>query len=579
MTGNYWTDKANARLGRRRLLQVAGAGSLAAAGAAVVGCGDDDDDAAPAGSPGTGTQSEQPKRGGIYRVSTTGSAPTLDMYRTTSFLTAPIAGGVLSHLMINQGDTREEYPTFRVQPDLAASYETPDPLTYNFRLRPNIKIHPPISRLMNAEDVALSWERFNGRTQGSQPAAYLAELNMIDSLRAVDPTTVQIKLKRPFGPLLNKLADDYFFVVYPREVGTGFDPTRTLVGTGPWMLTEYTNNVGHKLRRHPEWHLGPDKPYLEGVDSAVVPEYATSVTQLMAGNLDTLGNLTPDDVLRARDQIRGSHVWSGIDPYMACVSFSAEPNAPWRDVRVRQAISMALDRDAIYELLYDAKKLTNAGLQVEVKHHNMYPVGYGNRYWVDPNSAPANVRPLFKYDPDGARRLLTEAGFPNGFSAPYHYSEIYGQNFKQNAEIVQQMLGRVGIRLTSVVEDVTTYTSRTNVGNYDGLAFIYWGFAYPEHLLEFLYQPGAPRNTSKVNDPQITERMNAIIAEQSADRRAQMIKDIQTLLAEKMYYVPAVYDSGPRWNVSQPHIKNAGQFRTVRSGGTSVGNVNLWLDK
>jgi ABC-type transport system substrate-binding protein len=242
-------------------------------------------------------------------------------------------------------------------------------------------------------------------------------------------------------------------------------------------------------------------------------------------------------------------------------------------------MSMALDRDSIYEALYDLKRLTSAGIKIDVRQHNLVSAGMP-QYWLDPAKADPAVRPFLKYDPDGAKKLLADAGFANGFTANYHYpaAAAFGPSYAQEAELIQEMLGKVGIKLTAVVENGADYGTKTFLGQYDGIAYIIFGAAYPEHQLELRYLPG-PQNTSHVDDPDITAKVNAILAELNLDKRIQMIRDIQNPLADKMYYVPLVNSAGPAWYAAQSYVKNAGTYMTARLFQTTIEDTYLWLDK
>lgn len=581
---NYWVRLQRRRLSRRKLLGAVGAGGAVLATAALVGCGG-------RGAPGsedikTGAAADEgePKRGGTLRLSATGSPPNLDPYRTMSHLTRGIAGGVYSNLFMNKGAPSSTFPSFEVEPDIAESYEiSENGYVYTIRLRSNARFHPPVSRPVTAQDVVFSFNRFLGRIPGLEPAPNRDQFDVLDSVEARDERTVVLTLKQPFAPLINRLADDYNAVIMPQEAGTAFDPTQTMVGAGPWIFVENVPSTVTRLRRNPDWHLGPDRPYLDAIEVNVIPEYATALNQFLGGNLDYLG-IQSEDVLRVKNAIPDARFDYIVNPYLGYIAFSnlsGDPSTPWADPRVRHAISMAIDHEAIFNALYNAPQLREAGFDIPFRQHNLIPAG-ATGYWLDPNGdeIDSTVAKYFKYDPAAAKALLAEAGYPNGFSAPYHYTEIYGAGWKLVAELIPQYLGQVGIRLNSVVEDyASVYAVKTFRGDFDGLSFQYQGFVEPGDYLTSMYTPGASRNHSKVNDPGLLQKIQAIQANLDADDRRQQIRRLQNELAEKMYYVPVVYDSGPSWTVVQPWVRGAFTHRTARSGGYSQGYSRMWLER
>lgn len=585
-----WAGRTRQGLGRRRLLKGVAGGAGGLAGLAFVACGGGSDKSdksvgsgAATAAGGTAAAAGKPKRGGTLRIAANASPPTLDPFKTASSYTRSYSGGVYSTLFNPKGVPADQFPSFELTPDAAESYEvTGDGLQYTVKLRKNVKYQPPVDRLMTAEDVVYSFDRFLGKAGDNTPAPNIDQFDMLDSVSAPDASTVVFKLKRPFATFVSRLADEYNVALMPKETGTAFDPSKTMVGSGPWVMVENVPSQSTKFRRFADWHLGPERPYIDTIDVSVVPQFATQLNQYLAGNIDTIALQGSDDILRARDQVKGGDLRSQLPTYMGYVGFSGnEPNAPWKDPRVRHAVSMALDRDAMFEALYDAKKLTNAGLKVQARHHNLIPAGLG-KYWLDPtgDKIDAKVKPFFKYDPEGAKRLLAEAGYKDGFTANYHYTITFGERYKLCAELVPQYLSKVGIKLNTIVDDyASAYVTKTFRGDFDGLAFLYQGFPQPDDYLTSMYTPGASRNHSKVNDAPLVARINDIQATRDDAQRTQKILDIQNYLGEQMYYVPAVYDSGPIWNGSLPQLKDSANWLTSRSGGYSVGYSHWWLDR
>ncbi len=598
---SYWQRYWRRRLSRRGLLRGAAIGTAGLAAAAVVGCGDDEEGAAPttpaattpgATTPGatataTATATPAPVQGGIRKASATRGPPTLDPDKTNSYLTRIAnTGRVYSKLYSQVGvpfTEPERYPPTVFAGDAAESLPeiTDDGLTYIIKLRNNVKYHPPTSRFMDSEDVVQAWKRMKGELD-VDPSPSLGALSNIDTFTAIDALTVRITLTSPLGTFINRLADDFHLALVPKEIGTAFDPLKTMVGSGPWMFKEDIPSVSNTYLRNPEWHQAPGvRPYIDQIDTAIVPEASLRLTQFLDGKLDSQGIL-PADLKRVLETFPDGTVYGSLSGYSVGIGFSGIEAGPWNDPLVRQAISLALDRDALFDALYDPAKVEAAGLEPpEVKWHSHINLGFGG--FGRDTRTDAALKEFFgsgdrAKDIADAKQLLEDAGYGGGFTVNYHYTKDYGANWTLHAELMQQMLADIGINAVAVVEPIRgDYYTKTFLGNFDGLGVFYFTQTEAGDLLEQVYVPGGSRNFGKIDDPSLTAKINAIQIEGDSDERKQMILDIQDELAQKMYYVPGIHDTGPSWTVWNPRIKNAGQHLTIRGGTGDNTDANIWI--
>jgi peptide/nickel transport system substrate-binding protein len=191
---------------------------------------------------------------------------------------------------------------------------------------------------------------------------------------------------------------------------------------------------------------------------------------------------------------------------------------------------------------------------------------------------------FFKYDPDGAKKLLAEAGFPNGFSnVKLHYPNIFGAGYNTIAELMVQMLTKIGVNLQLTVDDYQgVYVPRTRQGNYDGMAFIPYGTYFePGEVLTGMYLTGGNRNNSVlsglIQDAELENKIKAIESNLNENTRKQQILDIQNELAQKMYFVPTQAGAAPTVNAFHPYMNNVLEFKTL--GGISNNSVYFWSSK
>jgi peptide/nickel transport system substrate-binding protein len=582
MAGNYWDNYWRERRSRRRFLGGAVAAGAGASALALVGCGDDDDDDSPdqlatptAGANATATPVDPlagaKKNSGVLKLDTTGDAPTLDPYGNISFLTKGNAAYHYSRLFAYKAGPGIAYGSVRPTPDAAQSAEsTPDGLKWTVKLRNNVKFHeiaPVNGRLMNSEDVKLTWERATSPTSTNKPTL------PVDKVEYPDANTIVFSLKTPTATFLDDLADTNVLFIMPKEAfNGGFDPAKISIGSGPWVWKSYEPTVKKIVTRHPNWHLGVQSgaPFFDSIEVAIIPEYANRLAQFKAGNTDVSG-INGEDLPDLIKQIPNARIEARTGPTLSFTFFDPEgiSTGVFKDPRVRQAISMSYDRNALMELGYNVKKLRDAGLKVETKWHNLIPAGE-TAWWVDPtSSAMGDAAKYFKYDPTAAKQLLSAAGFANGLDAgTYQYTaNRYGKLFNDIAEANIPFQQAIGVRTTTDVQDYASkYITQTFLGNFKGIAFGY-ETPFPEagsYLTRFFTDN--PTNHSKIKDPEMEALAKAAQVELSEEKRKQIFADIQKKNAEKMYYIPNVAGAGTGWAAAQPYMRNYPEFVTKAYG-------------
>jgi ABC-type transport system substrate-binding protein len=335
--------------------------------------------------------------------------------------------------------------------------------------------------------------------------------------------------------------------------------------------------------KHAEWH-GKGQynlPFFETAELSIIPEYANRLAQFLAGNIDG-SDINGLDLPNVVKQVSDVNVEGRAGPTLSFFFFDSNPESPWnKDPRVRQAVSMSINRDDLTELGYNVKALRDAGLTVETPYHNLIPAGE-TRWWLDPLSADqGESSKFFKYNPTEAKALLSAAGFANGLDAgTYQYTaNRYGKVFNDIAEQNIQYLAEVGIRTTTDVQDYASkYITQTFLGNFSGIAFGYQT-PFPEagsYLLRFFTD--VPTNHSRIKDPALTKIAQDQAVELDEEARKELFWEAQRLNAEKMYYVPNQAGSGTGWTGYQPAIRNAVEYNTKAYGAPTETLVYFWRD-
>jgi peptide/nickel transport system substrate-binding protein len=501
------------------------------------------------------------RRGGILNAAWPSDPPTLDPYVQPATYTKGFASMVYGRLFKFKGGPGIRGTDAKPAGDLAESAEsTPDGLTWTVKLRPNAKFHavaPVNGRDVTTDDVKFSWERATG-----EKGVNRASFDFVDKAEFADPKTIVFKLKEPNAAFLEVLADLNLLWIMPREADGRFDTATAAIGSGPWIMESYTPSVGFKFRRNPDWYEN-GFPLLDGVNLTIIKEYANGLAQLQTGSLDLYG-INANDVVDVKKQMPQLQVSGELGIGLNQCYFDGNASAPWRDARVRQAISMALDRDALLDLAYNVKKLRAGGIDVEAPWNNVIPAGH-TRFWLDPQSdAHGETGRFFKHDPAEAKKLLAAAGFPNGFETKYQFSaNVYGAVHNLVAEASAEFLNQIGVKTNIEAQDYNAkYYTQTYRGQFDGIAFgpettFPEAGSYP--IRQFTPNP---LNKSRANDPMLEKLARDQQKELNEEKRRDIFHQIQRTHAAQMYLIPSSYGGGVGWSGHQPWLKNSLDFRT-----------------
>src|SRR5579875_2805059 len=358
---SYWDQLRLGRLSRRRLLAAGGAAALASA-SLLAACSSGRRSTGSAQPTSTSGSAGKPKTGGTFNVYEVGNAPTLDALRTTSYLTQQPESGVYSRLLrYKPGSTPQASESGDIENDLALSAESPDALTWTFKLRTGAAWHdiPPVSgRTVDASDIKASFTRALDKTNPNR-----GSLDMVnaDQITTPDNQTVVFKLNYPYALFTRTAASPLYAWIQPKEALAGaYDPAKLVIGSGPWLWDTYTPDVAFTLKRNANW-FGKPGPYADSVRMAIILDPAQQIAQFTAGNLDELDRVDPKN----RDTIQRQNPKAVLgtgdpDGESALVGQMGDPASLWADVRVRHAFSMALNRDAIGAAVYNGDYIKQA---------------------------------------------------------------------------------------------------------------------------------------------------------------------------------------------------------------------------
>jgi peptide/nickel transport system substrate-binding protein len=333
--------------------------------------------------------------------------------------------------------------SFKLEPLLATEWKLPDTTTIDFTLRPGVKFHD--GSPFTADDVVYTLNLVSDpMSKVSTPANY----NWIEKAEKTGDMSVRVKLKRPTPAAL-----EYFALVLPiypktyREKVGGEGYAKAPVGTGPYKMTRVEPGVSIDFERFEDYWAGSPKgkPAIKNLSVRFVPDATTEMTELLAGRADWIWNLNPDqfDSVNKLPHIQAVRKESMRVGYLLLdASGRTGVDNPITKLKVRQAISHAIDRQAI------ADKLVTGGSRVPGAP--CFPTQFG---------CNGEVAVLYDYNPAKAKALLTEAGYPDGFDV-----DLASYVLPQWGAAVQNYLMAVGIRAKLNQLQVAALTQRAKAG-------------------------------------------------------------------------------------------------------------------
>jgi peptide/nickel transport system substrate-binding protein len=539
-------------LSRRHLLKL---GGTALAGASI----------APAVA-----RAQTPKRGGTLAIRTW-DPPHFDPFQTISYKTHIALSFTHSRLLKHKAGPSVVPGTFPVEGDLAESWTQPNETTYVFKLRRGVKWHnkPPVNgRELTADDVVFSVNHF--LTVKGNANAYM--LKAVDKVEATDKYTVKFTLKEPFVWFLDMISNPHAVAIVAKEVVEKYGDLKkpeSVIGTGPWMLDSYRPNVGLSYVRNPNYFV-QGLPYIDRVEATVDEDNASRMAAFLSGKYD-LGwefpmTINRVDWVQIKDTLKQKRpklqTMEYPSPVMSHISMRTDQK-PFSDVRVRQAMSMAIDRKAIIEAVFEGVGAMNPAVPAALKE------------WSIPFDKLGEGAKYYKHDPAEAKKLLAAAGYPNGFPGTMCFTTYGSTILVDSMQLVQKDLKAVGIDVKIDQKEYGAYIATCFYGKFDSMTYgPQTGFLEPDNFLFGQYFPEELKNQSHINDPVVADMLKNQRRTADPAKRREIIYDIQRHLAKQQYYVQM--PSGIYIAVWEGAIKNYGPNMGYDYGGRLMA---AWLDR
>ena len=421
------------------------------------------------------------------------------------------AVAVTNHIFDTLVDTNPA--TGEVVPQIAEKWEVVSPTSYRFFIRKGLTFHN--GEALDADDVKFSLDR----AIASASVSYIVDF--IKEVKIEDQYTVLVTTKAPYGPTLRNLAVPFAAIVPKDYVSANPDILKTKpVGTGPYKFVSWTQNDNAKLEAFDQYYKGA--PQTKNLIVKVIPEASQRTIALETGELDIVYDILVSDLKRVRENKNLTLLEA---PSLTCfyISFNTR-KAPFDNQLVRQAISMAIDR----QLLVDTVNSGTGSAADEI----IAPAVYG--YYSTG---------VWEYNPTKAKAMLAQAGYPNGFNATLWVNN--NQSRVEMCQAIQEMLREIGITVKVEVMEFGTFISRTTAGEHD-MGYFGWVTStkdadYSYYSLEHSSQQGAPGNRSFIADPEVDRLV--MLGRTSADTKVRdaAYKDLAIRLKEVANNAPIIY--------------------------------------
>jgi len=394
----------------------------------------------------------------------------------------------------------------RLIPGLALSWRAIDPTTWEFKLRRGVRFHDGSE--LTAEDVVFSIERTLTVPNGH----FRIFTRRIVAKEIRDPYTLRLKTATPYAMVPYDL--DSVFIVSKKAAAHArpedFDSGKAMIGTGPFRFLRYARGDRVELAKN-ERYWGGAPPW-DKVTFRIVPTDPARLAGLLSGDLDLIEQVPTADLARIR---RDARLATAQKVSWRTIFFHLDQHrdgGPFRDLRVRRALSKAIDRQAIAERLMDGAAIPASNL--------VSPPVFGHAPDLKPDA----------FDPEGAKRLLSEAGYPDGFAMTLSAPNNRYVNDEQIAQAVAQMLARAGIRVRVETFPVNVYLTKGAKGEF-AFAMFGWGSFSGDLALRALVATVDPSkgfgafNWSGYSNPKVDALLERGFATVDEKRREELARE------------------------------------------------------
>ena len=464
-------------------------------------------------------------------------------------------------------------PSDAIRGELAESWKWEEnPLRMVIELRKGVMFpeKPGVmkARELVADDVVFAYTRLS-----TSPKKIAGYFDHVEKVEATGKHTVVFTFKYFNAEWDYRFGWGYYSPIVPKEVAdAGATNWKNVNGTGPFMLTDFTQGSSNTYTKNPDYwdkeKIGGEDyklPFLDKVVYRTIKDEATFLTALRTAKLDLLENIrwsAADDLKKNVPQLKWSR-WLGMSGTFLSMRVDTKP---FDDIRVRRALNYAVDKKEIVSAYY--------GGNAELFAYPQHPDYLG--YYEPLEAMPESVKELFTYNPDKAKKLLAEAGFPKGFSFKVQVCSC-NPDHMDLLPLVAAYLERVGVKLEIQPMEYAAFlsamTTKTNAAGY----FMNNGHTNPTTTIRKSFVTKEVWNPSQYSDPALDKKVADMYLERDEGKRQQMVKEMTREILDKAPYIwlPTGYVYTAWW----PWVK--GYNGELRAGAVRPGPIyaRIWVDQ
>jgi len=501
---------------------------------------------------------ETPRRGGVLLAVIGADAPSLDPHQEQTFATLqPIAPLYSTLLQI------DPYAYPNVIGDVASEWKiSPEGLTYTFKIRPGIRFHD--GSPLTAADVKATYDKIlfpPAEVRSIRKEHYSA----IASVETPDASTVVFKLKFPSASLLANLASPWN-VIFPKKY-LDKDPNyfkNNVVGSGPFKFKSYTRGSTFEGERNADYFV-KDRPYLDGYKFFISTETSVRAAAIRSGRAYIEFRDLPQAEVEAIRKQLGDKVVVQSTPFIIHLDIAMNNTVkPFTDIRVRKALTLALDRYTGGKVLYALTGLRDVGALTRP----------GTEWAMSP--AELEKLPGFWRDADKSRaeakRLLAEAGYPNGFKVVLKNRNVK-LPYQDFAVYAIQEWRKIGVEAEHrPLETAAWYTDGRDQGNFELMVFPTGAFIDDPDALLAPYITGSSQNWARFSNPAIDDLYSRQARALDPAERRRLVIELQKIVLENAYHMPGLW-----WSRNVVHWAKVKNWVAPPSHFTNQKLQDVWL--
>ena len=464
-------------------------------------------------------------------------------------------------------------PSDAIRGELAESWEWKEnPLRVEVKLRKGIMFpeKPGVmaARELTADDVVFTFDRLD-----KSPKKIVSYFDHVDKVAATDSHTVVFTFKEFHAEWDYRFGYGYFSPIYPKEVvAAGAANWKNVNGTGPFMLSDFVSGNSNTYAKNPNYWdketIGGTAyklPYVDKITYRTIKDEATFITALRTAKLDILENIRWQNVEQLKKSAPTLQWSKWLNMSGTFLSMRVDTK-PFDDIRVRRALNMAVNKQEIVSAYYNG----NAELFAYPQH----PDYLG--YFEPLEQMPDSVKELFKYDPEKAKKLLAEAGYPRGFSFKVQVCSC-NPDHMELLPLVAAYLEKVGVKIEIQPMEygafLSAMTSKTLAPGY----FMNNGHTNPTTTIRKSFSTGQTWNPSMWSDSKLDARIDEMYRTRDEEKRIGLTRDLTREMLDQAPYIwlPTPYIYTAWW----PWVKNYGG--ELRAGAVRPGPIyaRIWVDQ